>query len=94
MSNWTEGPWNCALVKVQHSINCPSGPIAYTRCNVDAEQDAANARLIAAAPELVDAVRQFVNGMDLYERGIYLSQKDQDAIIGRARAALTKAGAA
>lgn len=58
----TPGPWHFTLVKVQRDIHGQNGqPVAYTRGGgwngIADEMDAANARLIAAAPELLETLR-------------------------------------
>ena len=51
------GPWEEHLVRVQRSIiDRHGGPVAYTIGDPDPIVDAANARLIAAAPDLFAAL--------------------------------------
>ena len=54
----TPGPWEFNLVRVQRSITGPrGGPVAYTHgVNIPEEEDLANARLISAAPEMLEAL--------------------------------------
>jgi hypothetical protein len=66
MSKHTPGPWSQHLVKVQRDITGPHGQsIAYTRGadwsgDKSESEELANARLIAAAPELLEALREVV----------------------------------
>lgn len=90
MNKHTPGPWKaeeCALnfIDITHSqLNVP-GAITHTLCRVQARQTwrgeaTANARLIAAAPDLLDALRNYVDGCS--------SSVDASAV---ARAAINKA---
>lgn len=91
-AKFTPGPWSCQLVNVQHSISCKSGAIAYTRCLVDDIQDAANASLIAAAPDMYEALRELVD--DVCDRVDLDSPSCNPGIktaVKFARAALAKA---
>lgn len=57
----TPGPWEAHLIKVQRCIHAGThnggGPVAYTCAQTTPEIDAANARLIAAAPDLLNALK-------------------------------------
>lgn len=97
-AKWTPGPWQsqhqfdvageCAIIG---AIDGPDeGRFHYTRvCEVNEECDdfCANARLIAAAPELYDALAALLATYDHF-KGSTVSPKSP---IGRARAALAKA---
>jgi hypothetical protein len=60
MTKHTPGPWKYQ----RDSFGCKeiasaTGPLATTDGLADDDEDAANARLIAAAPEMLDALRQW-----------------------------------
>lgn len=97
MSEWTEGPWQS-----QHDFDASGesliigaidgpdeGRMRYTPvCEVNVETDSwrANARLIAAAPELYAALKALVNAFDRAKD----SSVSPKSPMGRARAALAK----
>jgi hypothetical protein len=63
-SKHTPGPWEYHFVRKVWAVICPSGgPIVYTTGSINPGskdqkvEDEANARLIAAAPELLDALK-------------------------------------
>ena len=100
MGNWTPGPW-----RIERSAGgwvravCDSDG----RCVCYGSIEDADAALIAAAPELADALRELLRILDAaglltLSRGVYLGPtvwyvKASDAC-DYARAALAKAGAA
>lgn len=92
MSNHTPGPWQI-YTKRGYSENVRT--ITGTDHGILAEvysYDEANARLIAAAPELAEALQAIlVMPWTQYPNTRYLSKQEQVAI-GLARAALAKAG--
>ena len=98
MSNFTQGPWavqkaeDCmgrhlddavkwVVTSAKHDIWISTGP---TWDPEHAEESEANARLIAAAPELLEAAMAFIAPFD----GIEVVQ---DSDIAKARAAIAKA---
>lgn len=90
---WLPGPWSLAFDRgsTRDIIAPDSSPICSVRIHyVTPEQYAANARLIAAAPELAEALTEMV--------GKYAGQVQNDGgydvMLTKARAALAKAGAA
>lgn len=64
----TPGPWTSHVVRVQRAIVGRHGePVAYTRADLERDDvDEANARLIAAAPELLEALLHCVRFWDLF----------------------------
>jgi hypothetical protein len=83
----TQGPWTAWLVRVQRSIVDAQGrAVAYTHgVNLPEEESAANAMLIASAPELLEALTAFM-------RNAGLSDIDRDdPRFERARFAIAKA---
>jgi hypothetical protein len=88
MSKHTPGPWEA----YDFEIWAYGERIADTITGVNFEEDRANARLMAAAPELLDALRFYMAqfGQDLEYRGIPYDQYQQEAD-KTARAAIFKA---
>ncbi len=81
----TAGPWTADL---DGEIIGPGGQsIAMVLLN---EQGAANARLIAAAPELVAALRELIVASDAYDESAAADRRIKTAL-DRARAILAKA---
>ena len=96
-ANWapyTPGPWTCAKPTrlKQNCISSESGPVAITSSSSEVSRDTnlANARLIAAAPELHDlarAARDYLSGIPETAAGgddaaVKLT-RDLDAILAR-----------
>ena len=93
MSKHTPGPWRVSaranrMIDVLHSNN-QKGAITHALCRVQArdswvDEAAANARLIAAAPELLEALKNMCEGFRIL--------KDSDfPALAKARAAIAKA---
>jgi hypothetical protein len=64
VSGHTPGPWVVDAENQLQINNANGGPVAWTETCVGYEKDSANARLIAAAPELLTAAREALSGMD------------------------------
>lgn len=81
MTEHTPGPWKCDSSRVHTSIETNEGlhiaMVSYG--NVTMEKHLANARLIAAAPELLEALEY------------YIDNGDDHKAIDKARAAIAKA---
>ncbi|GLT02830.1 hypothetical protein GCM10007897_42540 [Sphingobium jiangsuense] len=94
MSDFTPGPW-----RVDPNANCDiqtsdgllevaaTHPSLLTGGRNDPARARGNANLIAAAPELYEALSWFINDID----GTHTVMLDFDANVERARAALAKA---
>jgi hypothetical protein len=79
MSAHTPGPWihydDSQDGKTnRHEIAARGKTIAHIYCSVP-DQDSANARLIAAAPDLLDSVRKAIETFDDLERVLRLFQR-------------------
>lgn len=90
----TKGPWNSVQMGVNrfyYSIETyeEGKPIAETATIVKNENTEANARLIAAAPDLLQALEDAVGYLEL-ETDLYGFNRHQEAI-DKAKAVLTKA---
>ncbi len=61
-SSHTPGPWN--VLEFKESLHITGGPrkrgLSLARIVLDDDEDKANARLIAAAPELLEASKNFL----------------------------------
>ncbi|WP_186084851.1 hypothetical protein [Burkholderia gladioli] len=90
---WTPGPWS-----YDRGVIPPDGPGRYSTVSADGDVviaeindlipgGIANAKLIAAAPELVEALSE------LLEYGLKMSGRHHAPAFEKARAALAKAGA-
>ena len=105
MSNWTKGP---LVVSAPDSIGTVvTGPrgvsVAWFGCGMSVGADGsysispaeahANAKLYAAAPELVEVLQAIVFALDLTDMNIGPSAHEVLALRTHARAALSKAGA-
>lgn len=81
----TPGPWTCAKPTrlKQNYISSESGPVAITSSSSEVSRDTnlANARLIAAAPELLIALRALLE--DAIELGIYEGNMSGSAVAAR-----------
>lgn len=93
MSKHTPGPWRQSLIRVQREISGHLGkPIAYTTgklVELDSIEDFANARLIAAAPQLLEALQEaykYINGGSGQQTGLAFG-----ALFDQVRAAIAKA---
>lgn len=62
MSEHTPGPWAVSNQWGATQVGPPSGSVAVVTINQGVEQAQANARLIAAAPELLEMVAQLASG--------------------------------
>ena len=100
MSGWTPGPWGVSDLFADFVKDSDGGRIA--DCRIDGEtteQTIANARLIAAAPDLAEALRCLsaeVNGLHAFERAFreVYGNSNWEALqhqASKARAALAKA---
>lgn len=100
MSKHTPGPWKWERVKTSCGVCFRVGPLSITAdkpnhaCiyadypgQMALELGEANARLIAAAPELLGALKWFIADID----GTHTSMIDFDANVARSRAAIAKA---
>ena len=95
MTDHTPGPWYDVAFYGNHSIGSVDVRVAeVVRDGVDDVEGEANARLIAAAPDLLDALR---NALDTIEIGQRIRDPKWDgsaaphSTIGMARAAIAKA---
>lgn len=72
----TPGPWtalgrdgyNSIIIRAEHASHWPALVPEFNEIARDPEQEA-NARLIAAAPDLIDALRDIVARIDCYDAG-------------------------
>ncbi len=87
MSDFTPGPWEIEDSEdgLQTSV-CGDIKVRFNRDNSKMAAEAwANARLIAAAPELLEALREFVSAVEFVDPGVYSDQ------IADAKKAISKA---
>ena len=90
MSNYTPGPWAANPIAARVDAFDPSGPTPIcellwpTKLRSEAETGA-NARLIAAAPNLLEALREYVRDFGDNE------DDDSRLMADKARAAIAKA---
>lgn len=98
-SKWTPGPWTATELDLAQELPgydiLLADDLSYRVAEVDAElvpheQAVANARLIAAAPDMALALEKAVNCMDYYPN--QLRTPEFQAVLEAARAALKKAG--
>lgn len=85
----TPGPWRAEEFDCTTgfwAVTCDGGDIVYA--TLQSAHVAANARLIAAAPELLEAVRQFTAAA---ERGAKVFLDERGSCLRNARAAIAKA---
>lgn len=89
MSKHTPGPWKATFKAGTYLIQSPEWRTIALAGYTDSEDDA-NARLIAAAPDLLEAIRSMV---DMFERHIDGREGPDDAAArwDKARAAIAKA---
>jgi hypothetical protein len=85
MSSFTPGPWNI-FQSIGLEVEADGIPICEIWQRGDEEQEQANARLIAAAPDLLEALKEVLSS---WEDG-YTPNEDQDTY-NTARAAIRKA---
>ena len=75
MSEHTPGPWNVFTSNEQWSIGAKDDHLSHPEFEIlrfgdtASPQDAANARLISAAPDLLAACRAFQNSLEQHKRG-------------------------
>lgn len=100
MSKHTPGPWKVMprinnFIDIEHSQNLVKGAITLALCRVQARQSwedeaQANARLIAAAPDLLEALQGMVSAWNMvcdaqgWERDHIQQQKDACFAIAKA----------
>lgn len=86
---WTPGPWGCVYTSNHahdYRLTRPNGSLLPLSVEAnDHSEQRANARLIAAAPDLAEVVRRVVEIAD--------ATGEQGDLAVQARAALAKAGA-
>ena len=90
MSNYTRGPWVAQGNKVYAMSDCVHHPVASTECNHtcrDEFDQEANARLIAAAPDLLEALKELKAQVETF----CAQFGEADFETGRATAAIKKA---
>lgn len=65
-ASYTPGPWKVHIGLDYFTVYNESGStvVPESRCNPDNERDVADAYLIAAAPEMYEALHMLVNGDD------------------------------
>ena len=82
MSKHTPGPWRVVEDRVPSSLEVYAGKTAIAECwrRADVETEIANARLIAAAPDLLEALEFVIRGVPDTWEGVQ-----------KARAAIAKA---
>ncbi len=92
----TPGPWKAGRAVLRGmiaEISATRGEATYTIAHVDCvdggDKDAANAHLIAAAPDLLEACADFLEAFDLDDLANFTGEQC-DAILS-ARAAIAKA---
>ena len=88
----TPGPWRtyCGDSVVSDNHKSPSGLSEVARCSSGFEDNAANARLIAAAPDLLAGC---IDGLDCLETAVRIGGGDPQThhVCCRMRAAIAKA---
>lgn len=92
--SYTKGPWNTYVDEEDEPIATYDGSnkrmtIADFRiCSIDSNEKKANAKLISAAPELYEALKELLESewMVTHDWG-----GDRNAVIGKAKEALKKA---
>lgn len=82
---WTKGPWSVA--KGCDQFVCNDGKWIASTMGIRGEEGAANARLIAASPDLYAALREFVTVYDGFQDG----DGNPCPTLEKARRALSKA---
>ena len=91
MNNHTQGPWTVdgAVATENLDVLGEGGRVAMLDCDdIDADTLEANARLIAAAPELLTALQDIVDAYQNHFDAMPVAWQTYDNI---ARAAITKA---
>ena len=69
MGNWTPGPWRTSESGLRMIVRSEDGRIIAVRHRIGAIEHEANARLIAAAPELLEACQTFAEWLRREEDG-------------------------
>lgn len=64
MSQHTKGPWHTDLDRPWSVHAKDQRPVALTATNFDVVENHANARLIAAAPELLEALKLSIHNLE------------------------------
>jgi hypothetical protein len=99
MIKYTPGPWEvdesnpnlvARLVDGVYEYVCEVAPSSFSTRECSDEQEEADARLIAAAPELLEALQNLEGQVRLFCE----QYGEADFETGQARAAIAKAGAA
>lgn len=96
----TPGPWETGCLKTRVEV-LPKGwnaPMCIADCHThyapDSERErVANARLIAAAPDLLEALEYAIAGMELAQTFLEDKTGGMDCYLAKARAAIAKAEA-
>lgn len=96
MSKHTAGPWKAGECCIWSETRNQEGIyIAGTKMGINTEEQTANARLIAAAPELLEACKHIVNrAKECSESGPFslsISAKNTDANFDKLTKAIVKA---
>ena len=88
MSKHTPGPWRVVEDRVPASLEVYAGKTAIAECwrRADALTELANARLVAAAPELLQSLQEVIQYFDAPGDGCF-----SDAQLAKARAAISNA---
>lgn len=101
MSKWTPGPWNypehpkgvSTLIYAELGGNPEAFPVASATYGVPDEERKANARLIAAAPDLLEALRKYELPIDINNIALSCIEFGSEAVERelQRRAAIAKA---
>jgi len=88
----TPAPWKCDLVSLKIWANDGNTEIARTSSDVSISEEEANARLIAAAPDLLSALEAFVDNVEqIIGLSDFGNPSESDFPLNEAREALRKA---
>ncbi len=88
MSAHTPGPWTARMLDDPQWVVASSGPLV---CNTLHGNDEANARLIAAAPEMLDAARMAVKELEWFLSKAGPGSYSATGTLEQLRAAIAKA---